>query len=95
MPLHPWLCDSPDGVVIDEKSMSVKILEIKCPITCENKPIIENGSSKVKYLFIHNNKVYLKPNDQYYAQCQILMNCTGTFLCDFLSILPKGTVLYL
>lgn len=32
--LNPWLCSSPDGIVVFNKIYS-KVLEIKCPISCQ------------------------------------------------------------
>lgn len=31
------------------------VLEIKCPISCKNKPIIENGKLNLKYIQIDKN----------------------------------------
>lgn len=47
---QPWLCASLDGVVIDDGCIS-KIVEFKCPSTCEKKPVVNyaNQSSNVKY----------------------------------------------
>lgn len=46
---NPWLCGSPDGIVISD-GKPVKVLEIKCPISCQNQPIItDSGQSNTKY----------------------------------------------
>ncbi|KAF0705230.1 SWIM-type domain-containing protein, partial [Aphis craccivora] len=44
----PWVCASPDGLVIKNGNIE-RILEIKCPISCKNKQIIENGVPNLKY----------------------------------------------
>jgi len=79
----PWLCASPDGIVI-ENYQNVKVLEIKCPISCKSKLIIdhENKICNISYLKYENNKIVLKSSHQYFTQCQILMYCTGLEKCD-------------
>lgn len=79
----PWLCASLDGIVT-ENNQNVKVLEIKCPISCKSKLIIdhENRICNVSYLKYENNKIVLKPSHQYFTQCQILMYCTGLKKCD-------------
>lgn len=81
----PWLCASPDGIVI-ENGVPVKVLEVKCPISCQYKEICdsENKKCNVPYLEYNYNKVFLKTTHQYYTQCQILMYCTGLNQCDLL-----------
>lgn len=81
----PWLCASPDGIVM-ENGVLTKILEVKCPISCQNKKIYdpENKKCNVPYLEYKNNQIFLKTNHQYYTQCQILMYCTGLSQCDLL-----------
>ncbi|XP_022167833.1 uncharacterized protein LOC111031989 [Myzus persicae] len=82
---RPWLCASPDGLVIENK-VPIKILEVKCPISCQNKPIFDLKQKKcnLPYLEYKNNKFFLKTTHQYYTQCQILMYCTGISHCDLL-----------
>jgi len=79
----PWLCASPDGIVT-ENNQTLKVLEIKCPISCRSKLIVdhENRICNVSYLKFENNKIVLKPSHQYFTQCQILMYCTGLEQCD-------------
>lgn len=38
---YPWLCASPDGLVLSKEGNICKVLEIKCPISCKNKPIVD------------------------------------------------------
>jgi len=46
---------SSDGLVIKNGNIE-RTLEIKCPISCKNKQIIENGVPNLKYLeFVNNN----------------------------------------
>ncbi|KAL4084013.1 hypothetical protein QTP88_029329 [Uroleucon formosanum] len=81
----PWLCSSPDGIVIENETLT-KVLEVKCPISCQSKPICdpENQKCNVPYLKYSNNKVVLSTTHQYYTQCQILMYCCGISECDLL-----------
>lgn len=48
-------------------------LEIKCPISCKNKPIVDEdtGNLNLKYLKYENGKVVLRSSHKYYTQCQI------------------------
>jgi len=77
----PWVCASPDGLVIKNGNIE-RILEIKCPISCKNKQIIENGVPNLKYLEFVNNKLELKKSNVYYTQVQVLMYCAGLKYCD-------------
>jgi len=58
------------------------VLEIKCPISCKNKPIIENGTPNLKYIQIdQNGKPELKKSSMYFTQRQMLIHCTGLNSC--------------
>ncbi|XP_050062272.1 uncharacterized protein LOC126551923 [Aphis gossypii] len=82
---NTWLCASPDGIVVEHGKL-VKVLEVKCPISCKDKPIFNsvNNTLNVSYLKYEKNQICLKKNHQYYTQCQILMYCSGLDKCDFL-----------
>jgi hypothetical protein len=84
-PLQPWLGVSVDGVVINESGQITKLLEIKCPISCKNKPIVEERlkEANVKYLQVVGDELTLKKNHVSYTQCQLQMYCTGVTKCDF------------
>lgn len=55
----PWLCASSDGLVLKNGKIDA-VLEIKCPISCRNKHIVENGITNLKYLIDENGIVKLK-----------------------------------
>lgn len=80
--VRPWLCASPDGIILNRNGTIEKFLEIKCPITVKNKPVIEGEKINLKYLYWNNNKLALKISSLYYTQCLILMHCTGLDTCD-------------
>jgi len=80
--LRPWLCASPDGIILNPYGTIEKVLEIKCPISVKNTPIIEGNKINLKYLYWNDNKLALKTSSMYYTQCQILMHCTGLDTCD-------------
>lgn len=86
---QPWLCASLDGVVIDDGCVS-KIVEFKCPSTCENKPVINDADqvSNVKYLEFINDKLELKKSDVYFTQVQVQMYVTGMSVCDLFVFSP-------
>lgn len=86
---QPWLCASLDGVVTDDGCIS-KIVEFKCPSSCEKKSIINiaDNSSNVKYLQFIDNKLVLKKTDIYYTQVQVQMYVSGMSVCDFFVYSP-------
>lgn len=94
MPLQPWLCVSPDGLIIHDDCI-VKVLEVKCPSTCQSKPVYDQSTAKfnVPYLYFYEGDVTLKASHQYYTQCQILMYATGLTECDLYVWSPKGSCL--
>ena len=86
---QPWLCASLDGVVIQDGCV-IKIVEIKCPITCEKVKIvdIEKNVCNVSYLIFLNRNIVLKESHMYYTQVQVQMYISGTTVCDFLVYSP-------
>ncbi|XP_071580317.1 uncharacterized protein [Temnothorax nylanderi] len=89
---QPWLCASPDGVVIEDDCIT-KLVEIKCPVSCEKLPVVDFHSYKinVKYLYYWNGNIELKKSHQYYTQCQIQLYVTGLTVCDLYVWSPKGS----
>lgn len=81
---YPWLCASPDLLVLSQNGEINKILEIKCPISCKNKSMVEEGTGtlNLKYLKYENGKVVLRSTHQYYTQCQMLMFVSELNECD-------------
>lgn len=92
----PWLCASPDGIVLRDGIPS-KILEIKCPYSCRKTNIVnvENSTCNVKYLKYTNGSVKLKKTHNYYTQCQLLLYSTGLQVCDLYVFSPKQSILIL
>ncbi|XP_024890188.1 uncharacterized protein LOC112466355 [Temnothorax curvispinosus] len=86
---QPWLCASLDGVVTISGCVK-KIVEFKCPITCEKMPVVdfENKKCNVKYLVFEGNEVRLKTSVQYYTQCQTQMYVSGMKECDLFIYSP-------
>ena len=66
---QPWLCCSPDGFVKEEEG-NFLLLEIKCPVSCQDKPInvpyLKDGLLERKGL-----------GHQYFAQIQVQL-----YVCD-------------
>lgn len=60
------------------------MLEIKCPITCQDKRIIDSVTNipNVNYLKLINGEITIKKSLSYYSQCQILMYVTRLDECD-------------
>ncbi|XP_068085057.1 uncharacterized protein [Anabrus simplex] len=80
---QPWICGSPDGIVL-RGNVADRVLEVKCPSSCKDKPIVdESGNVRVRYLYFdEQNNIQLKTSHMYYTQIQILMYITGLEKCD-------------
>lgn len=89
---QPWLCASPDGIVIEDNKIT-KLIEIKCPSSCSKIPVCDSATNKpnVSYLKINNNNVELSPTHKYYTQCQVQMYVTGVSCCDLYVWSPAGS----
>ena len=70
---QPWLACSPDGLVIDPVTGDLILLEIKCPISCEDNRIVVT--------YVEDGK--LDPKHEYYMQVQLSMYLTKAKVCDF------------
>ena len=67
-----WLCGSPDGIFVNAAGERV-LIEIKCPISCEN--------SKINVKYVKNSQI--KQTHEYFCQVQLLMYLTRTKKCNF------------
>ncbi|KAH9371947.1 hypothetical protein HPB48_010804 [Haemaphysalis longicornis] len=78
-----WLCFTPDGLV--RKGTEVSLLEVKCPHSCREKPIInvEEQVSNVPYLVFRDNELLLKKSHVYYTQVQVSLYVLGLEKCFF------------
>lgn len=58
---QPWLCASPDGIVITEDCMN-KICGFKCPSSCERVPVVDYQakSCNVHYIEFNDKEIELK-----------------------------------
>ena len=93
---QPWLCASVDGVVLKEGSVT-KFVEIKCPSSCKEKPIIDlskkdyKEKSNVPYFQFENNTVNIKKKTKYYHQIQMQIYVSGFDECDIFVYSPVGS----
>ncbi|KAL1472691.1 hypothetical protein MTO96_039166, partial [Rhipicephalus appendiculatus] len=80
---QPWLCCTPDAVVLQGPTLS--LLEVKCPYSCKAKAIVDSntGMPNVPYLVLRNGRVELKPSHKYYTQVQISLYVLGLSKCFF------------
>lgn len=84
-PEQPWLCCSPDEIVISPDNGASRILEIKCPYSCKDGVIIDPQTfeTKMKYLTVTENQtIELKESSSIYTQVQILMYVTNLPIAD-------------
>lgn len=86
---QPWLCASLDGVVTQNGCIQ-KIVEFKCPFSCEKLPVVDlkNNKCNVKYLVLEGNEVHLRASNVYYTQCQTQMYVSGVQKCDLFVYTP-------
>ena len=68
---YPWLCASPDGIVIVDNE--IVVIEIKCPVSGQEGPI------QVDYI----KDGFLKRSHKYFAQVQVQMFCCNAKECHF------------
>lgn len=87
---QPWLCCSPDGLLVKEGKIC--LLEVKCPSRCEKRPIVDENVN-VDYLEVHGKELELHKNHVYYTQVQVSMYVVGAGVCDFYVYSPRGSVL--
>lgn len=88
---QPWLCCSPDGIVLGQDCLT--LLEIKCPYSCREKPVIEEQICNVPYLYVTSDGgVTLKDTHVYYTQVQVSMYILNLVSCDLFIYSPKGSV---
>ncbi|XP_063624766.1 uncharacterized protein LOC134796508 [Cydia splendana] len=87
--IQPWLCTSIDGVVIHHGCIT-KLVEFKCPISCQKKAIVDFVSKlcNVQYLEFVNGNIELKKKHSYYTQIQTQMYLTGMTICDLFVYSP-------
>ncbi len=79
---QPWLCASPDALVKTGTGELV-VLEIKCPSSCKNKPIM------VPYL----KEGQLSKSDKYYTQVQVQLYCCNLSKANFFVFSEEDYVL--
>ncbi|XP_026462791.1 uncharacterized protein LOC113378640 [Ctenocephalides felis] len=67
-------------------------MEVKCPISCNSKPIVsEDGIVNVPYLQHINGNLKLCTGHSYYTQCQISLYVCGMYECDLFIWSPAGS----
>lgn len=91
-PRQPWLCGSPDGLVLKEDG--THLLEIKCPFSRKDGKIIdyENFVTFVPYIKYRNGKLELVKGHKYYTQVQLLMYICGIEKCFFFVYSSKESI---
>lgn len=92
---HPWLCCSPDSIAINKNTRDKYLIEIKCPSTCQKKPIIEIEPLQINVSYLENdeNGVRLKTSNQIYTQVQLQMYVTNLSFCHLFVYSPVSSVL--
>ncbi|XP_050509191.1 uncharacterized protein LOC126886347 [Diabrotica virgifera virgifera] len=87
---QPWLGASLDGVVV-KNGIILRIVEFKCPASCEKKPIVDGRKSNVPYLKYEGGCFLLSKSHMYYTQCQMQMYISGQSICDLFLWSPVGS----
>ena len=86
-PKLPWLCASPDGIIVTkgpDGNDHYKLLEVKSPSSRKGSELIDRqeGKSWLPYLEIKDGSVQLKQNHPYFTQVQVSMLVTNVKECD-------------
>lgn len=76
-PSAPFLGCSPDAISIDD----CKLIEIKCPLSGKDKPLVETLQN-LKWIDRSNNNYELRKKHSYYGQIQLGMCLTKTKKAD-------------
>lgn len=80
---NPWLGYTPDGVVVNNENIPVKIIEIKCPFKGKSQCL--NDIKYLKFIIKHpDGSLSLKTNHAYYAQIQMGIVLLNVAICDFI-----------
>ena len=88
---QPWLCCSPDGIVLSPNEFV--LLEIKCPFSCREKPIIQEDTINVHYLYKScEGRLRLRESHIYYTQIQVSLYVLNMRSCDLYIYSPKGSL---
>lgn len=83
-PNKPWLGYTPDGVIVNNENIPIKIIEIKCPFNGRTSSIIDLIND-LKYIIKNQDGSYsLKPNHSFYAQIQLGLVLLDVSVCDFI-----------
>lgn len=81
---NPWLGYTPDGVVVNNENIPVKIIEIKCPFKGKSQ-CLNDIIKYLKFIIKHpDGSLSLKTNHVYYAQIQIGIVLLNVTICDFI-----------
>ena len=86
-----YLAASPDGIVMDTNSQPMRLVEVKCPFSAQDKTV-EQACHEIKSFCCsldEAKKPYLKSDHDYYFQVQGQMAITGICECDFVVWTPK------
>lgn len=78
---NPWLAFSPDGVILDDKGVPKKLLEIKCPVAGQELEI-DKLLPTLSYLD-KKRGMRLRVKHPYYGQVTLGMAILGLEECDF------------
>jgi len=79
----PWLGYSPDGIVLNDSNVPIKLLEIKCPYLGSSKSVPELIND-LKYVIKNSDGSFsLNKRDAYYAQVQLGLVMLNHETCDF------------
>ena len=81
-----WLAASPDRIVLDSTLSEDNRgrLEVKCPLVCEKKTIVEASRSIPAFCLVEQNgNIHLSKSHGYFYQVQTQMYVTNLKWCDF------------
>jgi len=81
---NPWLGYTPDGVIVNNENVPIKLIEIKCPFK-GNSLSIKDLIPRLNFIIQNSDdSLSLKKNHSYYAQAQMGMVLLNVQMCDFI-----------
>lgn len=81
-PQNRWMGFSPDGIIFDKNGRPKKLVEIKCPVLGEEKPLEEVLPTLKRYLNCKDGTYFLR-KCEYYSQITLGMVMANVEVCDF------------
>lgn len=81
---NPWLGYTPDGVIVNNENVPIKLIEIKYPFKGKSLSIKDLIPRLNCIIQNSDDSLSLKKNHSYYPQAQMGMVLLNVQMCDFI-----------